>query len=104
MRHVDRYRHAIAARREGEALAVIAGGRRDQPGRGGPFALHAFDIDQSTAYLEGAGRRVVLMLDDCGRAEPLREQGPRMRRRRRHRRMDDLSRALELAEIKHEHL
>ena len=96
-RHEDRRLHAVTARGECEALAVIAAGRRNQPGRRGPLALEAIDIDQSAAHLEGADRGVVLVLDDDRRAEPLRQQRPGMRRRRRHRRPDDLLRALELS-------
>ena len=89
VRHVDRDRHAIAPRGVGEALAVIAARGRDNPGCRGPLALEPIDIDKPAAHLEGAGRRVVLVLDDNIGAEPLGKQRPAMRRRRRHRRADD---------------
>ena len=85
VRHIDHGRNAVAAGREGEALPVIAARGGDDPGRVRPLALQPVEIDQPAAHLEGADRRVVLVLDHDGRAEPLRQQRPRMRRRRRHR-------------------
>src|SRR2546430_2075876 len=73
MRHVDRHRHAIAICRVGDALAVIACRGRDQSGSARAFAVETVDIDQPAPHLEGAGRRVVLVLDDNRCAEPLRQ-------------------------------
>src|ERR1700737_1905033 len=101
MRHEDRHRHAIAARRESETLAVIAPGCRDQSGGVRPLALQAINIDEPATHLESAGRRVVLMLDDDSGAKPLGQQRPRVRRRRRHPRAYDALRALQLLQIKH---
>ena len=71
VRHIDRHRHAITVCRVGEALAMIARRRRDQSDRARTFAVEAIDIDQPAPDLEGAGRRVVLMLDDRSCAKPL---------------------------------
>src|SRR4051812_32343789 len=100
-RHQDRHGHAVTARGEGQALAMIAARRRDQSRGAGALAPHPVDIDQSAAHLEGCGRRVVLMLDDHACTEAFRQQRPRMRRRRLHRRSDHGMGALELSEIKH---
>jgi hypothetical protein len=101
VRHKDRHRHAITARREGDTLAVISPGRRNQSGDARPLALQAVDIDEPAAHLEGAGRRMVLVFNNGRRAEPLRQQRPSVSRRRRHRRADDVVRAFQLPEIKH---
>src|SRR5271166_6202138 len=91
----------MAAASEGEALAVIAPRRGNQAGCGWPLPLQPVDIDEPAAHLEGAGRCVVLVLDDDAGAEPLRQLRPDMRRRRRHRFAYDFVRALQLTEIKH---
>ena len=91
----------MAAGRESEALPVIAARGGDDPGRIRPLALQPVEIDQPAPHLEGADRRVVLVLDHDIGAEPLRQQRPRMRRRRRHRLPDDLVCAFEFGEIKH---
>ena len=72
-RHIDHGRHAVAAGRESEALAVIAARGGNDPGRIRPLALQPVEIDQPAAHLEGADRRVVLVLDHDARAEPLRQ-------------------------------
>src|SRR5471030_2198797 len=64
VRHVNRDRHAKTAPRESKTLAVISRGGRDQPGDTGPLALQGIDIDKPTTHLEGAGRGMVLVLDD----------------------------------------
>ena len=71
---------------ERERLAVIAAGRADDADDVGPRALEPVHIDEPAAHLEGAGRRVVLVLDHdlgAGRRGELR---PRELRRRRHHR------------------
>ena len=65
------------------------------------LAPDAIDIDQTAAHLEGADRRVVLVLDHDACPQPLRQQRPGMRGCRRHRRRDDLMCAFQLGEIKH---
>ena len=99
--HVDHRRHAVTAGGEGKALPVIAARGGNDPGRVRRLALQPVEIDQPAAHLEGADRRVVLVLDHDGRAEPLRQQRPGMRRRRRHRLADDFVRAFEFGEVKH---
>src|SRR5665213_1952371 len=99
--NIDRHRHTVTACRKGETLAMIAACRRNDPGRARPFTLQTIEIDQSAAHLESAGRRMVLMLDNDRRAEPLRQHRPGIRRRRRHRPAHDLMRALKLGQVKH---
>ncbi len=71
VRNIDRHRNAVTASRKRETLSMIAARRRNDPGRGGPFTLQAIEVNQSAAHLESAGRRVVLVLDHDGGAEPL---------------------------------
>ena len=75
-RHVDRHRQSRAASREREALAVIAAGRRNQPLGMGLPATERIDERQSAPHLEGAGRVVVLVLDDYLGPQTAREQRP----------------------------
>ena len=72
-RHIDHGRNAVAAGREGEALPVIAARGGNDPGRVRPLPLQPVEIDQPAAHLEGADRRVVLVLDHDVSAEPLRQ-------------------------------
>jgi len=62
--HVDRHRQSRAASREREALAVIAAGRRNQSLGMRLPATERIDERQSAPHLEGAGRIVILVLDD----------------------------------------
>ena len=100
-RHVDHRRHAVPARRKREALAMIAARGRNNARRVRPLALQPLEIDQAAAHLEGSDGRVVLMLDDDRRTEPFGQERPGMRRRRRHRRVDDLQRPFEFPAIEH---
>ena len=77
LRHIDHGRNAVAAGREGKALPVIAARGGNDPGRVRPLPLQPVEIDQPAAHLEGADRRVVLMLDHDDRAEPLRQAAAR---------------------------
>src|ERR1700732_1090230 len=70
-RYVDRDRQARTARGVGKALPVIAARGGNNAGRSRPLALQAVDKDEPAAHLEGADRRVVLVLDDDVSAEPL---------------------------------
>src|SRR5205085_10791248 len=63
VRHPDRQLHPGARAREGERLAVIAAGRADDARDMRTLAFEAVDVDKAAADLEGAGRRVVLVLD-----------------------------------------
>src|SRR5262249_34587449 len=92
---------AVATPGKGDALAVIAPRCRDQARRVGALAFQAIDIGEPAADLEGSDRRMVLMLDGDGRAEPLRQQRPGMGSRRRHRLPHPLMRLFEFPEIKH---
>ena len=74
-RHINHGRNAVAAGRERKALPVIAARGGNDPGRIRPLALQPVEIDQPAAHLEGADRRVVLVLDHDGRAEPLASSG-----------------------------
>ena len=71
---------------EGEALAVIAARRRNQSGGVRRATAKLVDESQAAAHLEGAGRLMVLVLDDDLGAEPAREQRPGEGRRRAQRR------------------
>ena len=88
---------ASPARRggEGDALAVIAAGRRDDAGDA-PAAgrFRRSHVDEAAAHLEGADRRVVLVLDPDLGARALAEQRPAILRRRRHDRMHEGGRLL----------
>ncbi|MGY4430270.1 hypothetical protein ACVWWO_002747 [Bradyrhizobium sp. F1.13.1] len=100
-RHIDHGGHAMAARRKSEALTMIAARRRDDARNVRPFALQPIEIDQPAAHLEGACRRVILVLDEDLRAEPLGEQRPGVRRRCRHRLPHDRMCAFELVQVEH---
>ena len=101
MRHIDRRRDAGAACRERQAPAVITARRRDDAGHVGLLALEPVEVDEPAAYLEGADRRVVLVLDHDRTTEPLRQQRPGVRRGRRDGCPDDCVRTLQFGEIKH---
>src|SRR4029077_7586599 len=83
-------------------LAVIAARGRNQPFCLRMLTLETFDIDKPATHLEGAGRRVVLMLDDDARTQPLGKQRPGMRCCRRHRAAYDFVGAFEFGEVKHD--
>ena len=88
------------ARRAGkrERLAVIAARGADDAGRLRARALEPVHIDEPAAQLEGAGRRVVLVLDEDLRAGRRRKLRPGILRRRRHHRAHDRQRRLHLGE------
>ena len=88
LRHDDRAAHAMPARGEGEALAVVAARRADDAGERGVARLERRQQVEAAAHLERAGRRVVLVLDPDLAARAAREQRPRVLRRGRHRRVD----------------
>ena len=84
------------APRERQALPVVAARRRDDARHLRALAPQAVDVDQPAADLEGAGRRVVLVLDPDLGAERLREQRPGVLRRRRHAAVHELARVVEI--------
>ena len=63
VRHDDRRLEPEPRRGERDALPVIAGGRADDPANIRLRALDLVEIDEPAADLEGADRRVVLVLD-----------------------------------------
>ena len=62
---------------------MVAAGRADHAAHMRPLALQAFHVDQPAAHLEGAGRRVVLVLHPDLGAAARRQQRPGVVRRRR---------------------
>ena len=100
-RHINNGRNAVAAGREGEALPVIAARGGNDPGRIRPLPLQPVEIDQPAAHLEGADRRVVLMLHPDFAACALGKQRPGVLRRRRHGGVDDLGRVLNFLQRQH---
>jgi hypothetical protein len=87
--HDDRNGNAIAPARECQALAVIATRGRNETCYTRALATAALRIRQPTSHLERASRRMVFMLDPYFRSNALRQQWPRILRRRRHRLGDD---------------
>ena len=101
VRHDDGGGKAVARGREGNALAVIAAGRAYHPTRFGPVALEAIHVDHAAAHLEGAGRRMVLVLHpDLAAGAPC-EQRPGILRRRRHCRVHQAGGGLDFVEGQH---
>ena len=96
--HDDDRRQPDAPRRECHALAVIAAGGRDHAGDIRLLPLQLLHVGESAAQLEGADRRVVLVLDPDLRARALAEQGPAILRRRQHDRMHGGGGGFELGE------
>ena len=95
VRHDDRRRRGRAAPRQGDALPVIAGRRGDHPAQLRLGAPDRVEIDEPAADLEGADRRVVLVLDPQLGADPRRQQRPAILRGRRHGPMDERRRRLQ---------
>ena len=87
--HDDGRGEPVGARGEGDRLAVIAARRGDDAGTIRTGSPQFADMDQPAAHLEGAGRRMVLVLDPDIGAGACGEQRPGVGRRRRHRRVDD---------------
>jgi hypothetical protein len=83
VRHDDGGGQAVAPRGEADRLAVVAAGGADDAAHGGLLARQRLEVGQAAAHLEGAGRRVVLVLDPHGRPAA-RAAGPGVLRRRRH--------------------
>jgi hypothetical protein len=86
---------------ERERLAVIAARRADHAVDMRPLALEPVEIDEPAAHLEGADRRVVLVLDHDFCADAGGEQRPNKLRRFRHRRAHDGQDRSELGESEH---
>ena len=83
VRHEDRHRHPVRTTGEREALAVVAAGGADDAGHLGPLTNEPIHVHQAATHLEGADRRVVLVLDHHRRSGDLVEHRPPVLRRRR---------------------
>jgi hypothetical protein len=84
VRHDDRRGNTEPPRRKGNALPVIAARGGDDAFEIGAGAPHVVEIEEAAADLEGADRRVVLVLDPQLGADPPRQERPAILRRRRH--------------------
>jgi hypothetical protein len=82
--HNDGHSNAGARAGECQRLAVISTGRANDASNFRTLSLEAIEKDNAAAYLEGADRRMVLMLHHDLDAKPLPEQRPRILRSRRH--------------------
>src|SRR5581483_3831440 len=69
-RHIDHRRHAMTVCGERKTLAVVTARGGNDAGHIRLLALQPLQINETAADLEGADRRVVLMLDHDMRAEP----------------------------------
>ena len=101
VRNDDHAAQAVAARGVREALSMVASRRADDAGGALAALGHRAEQVESAANLEGAGRRVVLVLDPDLAAGATREQRPRVLRRRGHRRVDAPGRGFEVVERRH---
>ncbi len=77
----DRHLKAGAPPGEGETCPMIAARRGNQPANRRLALDQRIDVCEAAANLEGAGRQMVLVLDNDLGAEPLVEQRPIERRR-----------------------
>jgi hypothetical protein len=84
VRHHDGRGQAMAARREAQRLAMVAARGADHVARPGLLARQRLEVGQAAADLEGADRRVVLVLGPQLRAQAPLEQRPGVLRRGRH--------------------
>ncbi len=76
-RHDDRCPDAVYARRKSDRLSVVAARCADYAGGFCAARNKLVEVDETTAYLEGAGRRVILVLDPQIGAQFLAQQRPR---------------------------
>jgi len=86
---------------ERDALTVIARRRGHDPPNIGLRPPERVEIHEAAADLEGADRRVVLVLDPQLGADPPRQQWPAILRGRRHHPMNERRRGLQGVEIDH---
>src|SRR5262249_17510432 len=87
---VDRRCDARPGRRERDGLTMIAARRRDDPGYCGLRALQIVHVDDPATDLEGAGRRVVLVLHPHFAPGALGKEWPGVLRRWRDGAVDEL--------------
>ena len=101
MRYDDRGRQSGALRGESERLAVIAARRRDDAFDMRPFAFEPLHVEEASAQLESADRRVIFVLDEDLGADTRAQQRPRILRRRRHGGAYDRQSRFNIAEREH---
>jgi hypothetical protein len=94
-RHVDRRANSRPGGRKGDGLAMIAARGRDNPRHFCPRALQTVHVDDAATHLEGASRRVVLVLHPHFAPGPLGKKRPGILRRRRHRSMHKFGRSFQ---------
>jgi hypothetical protein len=98
-RHVDRGRHPRARRRERDRLTMIAARRGDDAGHVEILGTQPIEIDQAAAYLEGAGRSMVLVFHPDLAPGPPADLGPSVLRRGGHHGVHQLGGALQLRHV-----
>ena len=101
MRYDDRGRQSGALRGESQRLAVIAARRRDDAFDMRPFAFQPLDVEEASAQLESADRRVIFVFDEDLGADPRAQQRPRILRRRWHGGAYDRQSGFNIAEREH---
>jgi len=97
--HDDRRIEPQPRRGERDALPVIARGRGHDAANIGLRPPDLVEIDETAADLEGADRRMVLVLDPQLGAEAARQQRPAILRGRRHHPMHERRRFLQCVEV-----
>ena len=97
--HDDRRIESQSRRGECDALTVIAGSRGHDTPNVRLRPPDSVEVDETAADLEGADRRVVLMLDPQLGAEPAGQQWPAILRGRRQHPMNERRRGLQGVEI-----
>jgi hypothetical protein len=100
-RHHDRGMHPEVTRRERETLAVVPPGRAEDAADVRTLSCKAVEIDETASHLEGADRRVVLVLHDDRAPEPPGEKRPRVLGRGGHGRVHDGCGVFEVVESEH---
>src|SRR4029078_10270928 len=100
LRHKDGGGNTLAPCGERYGLAVIAARRCDDT-VGLAALLAQTHVDETASDLEGARRRVVLMLDPAFALRRFGEKRPGILRGGRHRRIDDALGAIELVTCEH---
>ena len=96
MRDHDRDGKTLLAASPGEGLPMVASRRRDDPTHIRPLTAQPLGIDETTAHFEGAGGRVVFVLDPHFGAGALGQQRPGVLWRPGEARVDQAVRFLEV--------
>jgi hypothetical protein len=84
VRHDDGRRKAEAPRAPADRLAMVAARGRDHAAYLRRPSRQPVEVGHAAAHLEGAGRRMVLVLDPHRQAQAIAQQGPGVLRGRRH--------------------